>query len=492
LSFGRGLFYRLKPLLVFLLLLLFVPSGATAKVPKFRWDHDVGWKVTSVAVSPDGKHIAAGSSNGNVYVFHENESFFWSYEVGSGVQDVAVSSGGRVLVGDGDSIYLINSTGGLIWERHIGDYVRSVAFSPEGSYIVAGSSDNRVYLFDDEGTRLLRYNTGSSVQGVAASSNGDRIAAGAGTNFFLLDNAGNLLWRYSIGAFIWDVVISPDGSTAVAGARGVHILDTENEEFVYRPPLGDEIRGVAMSEADKEILAGGESGYLYSYTVEGKRQWSYQFNDSVTGVAMTPSGELMVASSGNDIHFMEPPDTTPPKVEISVATDPDTGEIKIITNVDDSEAEIRVIVDGERIQNLTYLWDAKSAADGNHTIRIEATDAAGNTGYAKATVQVSDEGIGSEVKQEVEEETVPEEEPEETPPPAEETEESLGEEEEAPPAKEESYEDILLPLGKPEESAVEKYGDLAIGGIALIFAVWFLNALRILVKKGEKKYRWKR
>ncbi len=494
-SFERGVSHRIMPLLVLLLLLLSIPSPATAKVPKFKWDYDAGWKVTSVAISPTGKLIAAGSANGDVHVFHENESLSWSYEVESGVQDVAISYYGNVLVGDGDSVYLINATGGLIWENFIGDYVRSVAFSPEGDYIVAGSSDNRVYLFDEEGTRLWKYSTGSSVQGVTVSTKGDRISAGAGTNFFLLNNAGNLLWKHGIGSFIWDVVTSTDGSKTVVGARGIYLLDTEKEEFIYRPPIGDEIRGVTMSEDGEKILAGGASGHIYAYNSAGRQQWSYQFNDSVMGVGMGPRGELMAVASGDNIYLMEPPDTTPPKVEISLVTDPESGEVRIFTSVDDSEAELKIFVDGEPLRNLTYLWDTSSATEGNHTIRVEATDVAGNTGHATTTVQISEESaveVGEEEaveEKKEEEETVSEEVPEETPAPTEEEDktgtEKLQEEIE-------SYRDILLPLGKPEKTPLERYGKFLIAGIALIVALWFLNTLRRFRSSDDKKYRWKK
>ena len=69
--------------------------------------------VLSVAFSPDGRHIASGSSDRMICV--------WDAQTGS-------------LVGNP-------------LEGHI-DWVLSVAFSPDGRYIVSGSSDSTIRVWD--------------------------------------------------------------------------------------------------------------------------------------------------------------------------------------------------------------------------------------------------------------------------------------------------------------------------------------------------------
>ena len=51
----------------------------------------------------------------------------------------------------------------LLWKYETGDWVRSVAISSDGKYIVAGSSDKNVYLFNREGELLWKYKTGDTV-----------------------------------------------------------------------------------------------------------------------------------------------------------------------------------------------------------------------------------------------------------------------------------------------------------------------------------------
>jgi WD40 repeat protein len=55
----------------------------------------------------------------------------------------------------------------------------SVSISSDGSYIAAGSYDNRVYLFSrSSSTPLWSYQTGGWVPSVSISSDGSYIAAG--------------------------------------------------------------------------------------------------------------------------------------------------------------------------------------------------------------------------------------------------------------------------------------------------------------------------
>ena len=68
----------------------------------------------------------------------------------------------------------------LLWSYKTGDTVYSVSISSDGSYIAAGSRDNKVYMFDRAGNLLWSYETGASVLSVSISSDGSYIAARSG------------------------------------------------------------------------------------------------------------------------------------------------------------------------------------------------------------------------------------------------------------------------------------------------------------------------
>lgn len=112
--------------------------------------------VTSVAISPDGRRIAAGSVDSVIRI--------WDTETGKpidrleghkeSVYSIAFDPEGRTLVSGALDKSL------RLWDVHgakskcVGtffghkDYVLSVAFSPDGNWIVSGSKDRFVHFWE--------------------------------------------------------------------------------------------------------------------------------------------------------------------------------------------------------------------------------------------------------------------------------------------------------------------------------------------------------
>ncbi len=109
--------------------------------------------VTSVAFSPDGKHIVSGSNDKTLRLWDNQGRVGKPFEGHEGaVTSVAFSPDGKYIVsGSRDrKVRLWDIQGNPIrqpLEGHEND-VTSVAFSPDGQYIISGSSDGTVRLWD--------------------------------------------------------------------------------------------------------------------------------------------------------------------------------------------------------------------------------------------------------------------------------------------------------------------------------------------------------
>jgi WD40 repeat protein len=114
-------------------------------------------EVRSVAISPDGRHVAAGLRYGTIKVWDSSD---WKERLSfqghqSDVWSVAFSPDGKVLAsGDGDwnrggFVKLWEVAGGKPMARfqHTGE-VLSVAFSPDGKRIAAGAADQTVKVWN--------------------------------------------------------------------------------------------------------------------------------------------------------------------------------------------------------------------------------------------------------------------------------------------------------------------------------------------------------
>ncbi|MDF1540955.1 MAG: caspase family protein, partial [Candidatus Thorarchaeota archaeon] len=94
------------------------------------------------------------------------------------------------------------------------------------------------------------------------------------------------------------------------------------------------------------------------------------------------------------------PDTTDPSVTINSpangATVSGTTTISFTASDENGISSRRILVDGAQVSTASsYNWDTTGYSDGSsHTIRCEATDPSGNTGYQQISVTVDNSGGG--------------------------------------------------------------------------------------------------
>ena len=94
-----------------------------------------------VSITSDGKRIAAGGEDGNVYLLNREGVLLQTYETGSvsRIKDVAITpEGNYIAAGDDTAAYLFNKEGEILWKYMAGE-VTSVAITSDGNYIAAGS-----------------------------------------------------------------------------------------------------------------------------------------------------------------------------------------------------------------------------------------------------------------------------------------------------------------------------------------------------------------
>lgn len=106
-----------------------------------------------------------------------------------------------LLVPAAKSIFF-NKCGKVLWSYDTSGWVKSISIS--SNYIVAGSTDGRVYFFNKDGKLLWSYETGGWVWTV--SMNDNYIVAGTGHSdhrVYFFNKKGKLLWCYDVGNWNW-------------------------------------------------------------------------------------------------------------------------------------------------------------------------------------------------------------------------------------------------------------------------------------------------
>ncbi|MHA1428280.1 MAG: outer membrane protein assembly factor BamB family protein [Candidatus Helarchaeota archaeon] len=210
--------------------------------------------------------------------------FNWSYSTGDDVESVAISGDGQYIVAGSydNKVYLFqrnNST--PLWAYSTGSNVWSVAISGDGQYIVAGSCDNKVYLFQrNSSTPLWAYSTGSNVESVAISGDGQYIVAGSYYSevYLFQRNSSTPLWAYSTGSYVESVAISGDGQYIVAGTfyyfyynfyyiyhGEVYLFQRNSSTPLWAYSTGDGVESVAISGDGQYIVAGSRNNEVYLF-----------------------------------------------------------------------------------------------------------------------------------------------------------------------------------------------------------------------------------
>ena len=181
----------------------------------------------------------------------------------------------------------IYQTGGMV----------SVSISSDGNYIVAGSDDGKVYLFDkSSSTPLWSYTTGGYVNSVSISSDGYFIATGGygGTVYFFNRLNSAPVWS-SLGKGS-EVSLSSDGQYIAAGgySNNIYLFDRFSNTPLWSVEMSSSPKVSISSDGNYVVVGSLDWVYLFSKTY-GPPIWSYQTTGSVTSVSISSDGSYVAA-----------------------------------------------------------------------------------------------------------------------------------------------------------------------------------------------------
>lgn len=297
------------------------------------WSYQAGEDVASVSISSDGGYIAAGSWDGNVYLFSRTSGTpLWSYRAGGGVL-VSMSSDGNRLVAGGHGLWFFSCADNTpLWSWQDPYTVHSVSISSDGSYIAVGTID--VYLFSSTSSKPLwgyypRSTLGNAGSvSVSISSDGSYTAAGAyiENKIYLFSRKSSTpLWSYTTGDFVWSIAISSDGNYIAASSAGndkkVYLFSRTSSTPLWSYQAGGSVGSVAISAGGNYIVAGGEDNKIYLFSrASNIPLWTYDTHGEVRSVSISSDGSYIVAGSGrpglhtspyNKVYWFSRADNTP-------------------------------------------------------------------------------------------------------------------------------------------------------------------------------------
>jgi WD40 repeat protein len=285
---------------------------------------------------------------------------------------VAFSPDGQYIVSGSEdkTVRLWNLQGNPVGQPFQGhdDAVLSVAFSPDGQYVVSGSEDKTVRLWNLQGHLIRQLFQGYEdfITSVAFSPDGQYIVSGSNYGTLRLwDIEGNPHRQSFQGHeyFITSVAFSPDGQYIVSGSRDntVRLWDIEGN------PMGQPFQGhdaavnsVAFSPDGQIIVSGSRDETVRLWDIEGNPIGQpFQGHDAaVNSVAFSPDGQMIVTGSDDKTVRLWDIEGNPQDQPFQVFQDHQNSVYSVAFSPDG-----QYIVSGSRDSTLR-LWDIECNPQG--------------------------------------------------------------------------------------------------------------------------------
>jgi WD40 repeat protein len=246
-------------------------DGSTKTLSEEVW-------FTSVAISPSGRWLAGGDSDGLVRLFDRDGTPIRTLRVGDGrTETVAISPDGTWLAagGKGSRVRLWRADGTpLTSMRSPSKSVDYIAIAPDGTWL-ATAGYTQVQLWDSKGRRLAStLDSGKLIGGLAMARNSDWVAAALWDGSIMLwdRTGGHVKTLPATGARYTGLAVSPHSEYLAASAYDgtLHVWDVNAEQRITMIRMDDELNGCAWAPDGGILYAAGDAG-LYGFMLQVSR-----------------------------------------------------------------------------------------------------------------------------------------------------------------------------------------------------------------------------
>ncbi len=261
-----------------------------------------------LAISDDGKTIAAGTYDGSMYLMNETGAVLWNRTTSSDTRylhSLLLSPDGNYLaVSDSGSapasnpmksIRLMHKYGETLWNNPTRTFVFHSAISSNGSCTVFGSYDD-ITCFDKTGSSLWTYPVNDRIISLDLSEEGkSTVAVLDHTSVICLNMSGEEVWKHEFRD-VNDMQMSGDGNyVCLLSSKTLYCLNREGATLWKRAlPQA----GIMLDVSDiGNCIVVRTPGRVFSYDLSGNNLWEY--SSEYPGSHIHPLSPLPLALSND-------------------------------------------------------------------------------------------------------------------------------------------------------------------------------------------------
>lgn len=305
---------------VALILALSIAGTAVGLSFDRAWETTTPENVLDLAVSDDGETVVVLTAAA-LSCLDADGTPLWEVP-GRHAQTVGISGDGSLIVTGGEDLRLYDRSGALVFRHDTGFFAFGTAISPDGSCIAGGFDNTSTMIFRKNGAGAYEQsavvNTTEDVIALSLSLDGGHIATGEkdGTIRYYTGE-GRPLWSYATGSATLSCSMTDDGGYIAVGAdHGVAELLNRNGRALWKQVGGERRPAVVIAAEGSFVALGGEEIKLFSKN--GTEIGSIPAG-AVTSLAVGGEGPV-VAGSGRTVALYRPLSGTPAEDETVAET----------------------------------------------------------------------------------------------------------------------------------------------------------------------------
>ena len=303
--------------------------------------------VAALAVSPDGKLVAATSDDKRIRLLDAetgHERLVLRGHLGADVT-------GMVFIGDGSHLVSVGRDSEIrMWDTASGQQaaalhgheapINAIAASPDGRLLASAGEESRIMLWDAHTGKMDRILLGHTdfVNGLAFSRDSELLASGDADGSVLVWNVATGDLRQALLGHASDVnavAYSPDGRFLASAGDDTRVIlwdAATGQQHTRLEGHTQPVRTLAFSGDGQRLASASEDGRIIVWNVTTSRPSTVLSGAAalIDALAFTPGGTALVSGSeDNDVTFWDPSHAKKRRV-LTLPANPHEGSSKAV------------------------------------------------------------------------------------------------------------------------------------------------------------------
>ncbi len=274
--------------------------------------------IRALSFNPDGRSLASGSDDGLVKLWNlESGTLLWTSWQTKSIETLAFAPDGRTLAGGGDDAVI------LLWDAFSGTQLQTLtghagsvfalAWSPDGSLLASAGFDRQIRLWEmqeaqpETSMQMLEGHT-NWVLALTFAPNGRTLASASWDRTVKLWDVDSLRVRQTLTGHtdhVFRVAWSPDGRLLASSGQDQTIWLWDVERSNYRTALHGHtaiVSDIVFTPDNRSLLSGSDDGTVRVWDVENGQCVRIMQGHAAAlyDVAWSPDG-TQLASAGRDL-----------------------------------------------------------------------------------------------------------------------------------------------------------------------------------------------